>query len=96
MSDIRKFISENQNTLLPTNLRKFFSACPVRCSICGREIDLIAVSPPQLLAHSYLQYLAIGLMLYSQALFSRDQTGYNLMVRSQDCGLDEATLSILF
>jgi len=56
---------------------------------------LIAVRPLQLLAQSYLQYLAIVSMLYSHASFSRAQTSYNLVVREQDCTLDEATLSTL-
>ena len=34
-------------------------------------------------------------MLYSQALLSREKTGYNLMVRGQDCRLDVTTVSIL-
>jgi len=95
MSDIWNFISETQNNLLSTRLRKFFSAFPFRCSIFGRELGIIAGPLPQLLPHSYIQYLAIGLMLYSQALLSREQTGYNLMVRGQDCRLDEVTLSNL-
>jgi len=56
---------------------------------------LIAALPLQLLAQSYLQYLAIVSMLYSHASFSRVQTSYNLVVREQDCTLDEATLSTL-
>ena len=90
-----KFMPKTQNILLSTSLRKFFSAFPFRCSICGLDLGLIAVPPPQKLAHIYFQYLAIRLMLYSQTLFWRDKTGYNLMVRGQNCRLDEAILSTL-
>jgi hypothetical protein len=95
VSDIYNFMSKTQNILLSTSLRKFFSAFPFRCSICRLDLGLIVVPPSQLVAHSYLQYLAIRLMLYSQALFSRDKTSYNLMVRGQNCRLDEAILSTL-